>query len=102
MSASHSPIRGVSLNNSFLPGTTSPSIITHLTQEVADLRRRNSTQRALEDQIAHLQALLTQQAQATHFSEEEGRAKVDASLQFIATLRNEVDAQRRLLNERRQ
>ncbi|TNV81647.1 hypothetical protein FGO68_gene17564 [Halteria grandinella] len=49
-----------------------------------------------------MQTLLTQQAQATHFSEEEGRAKVDVSLQFIATLRNEVEAQRRLLNDRRQ
>jgi hypothetical protein len=105
MSLTHSPIRNNSSNNGsalhLLPGTTSPSIITHLTQEVADLRRRHSTQRALEDQIAHLQSLLTQQAQATHFADEEGRARVDASLTFIATLRNELDAQKRLLADKR-
>ena len=57
--------------------------------------------RGLEDQIANVQCLIQQSLQSSRYSEEELKSRVDASLQFIATLRNEVEAQKQLLTERK-
>lgn len=76
-------------------------MLTHLQQEAADLRRKVSATKALEDQINHVQSIVQQAGNANRFAEEEGRARVDATLQFINTLRNEIEAQRKLLNDKR-
>jgi hypothetical protein len=98
-----SPSRDSSPNkSSYLPGISSPAVIQHLQIEAADLRRKTTATRQLEDQIGHFQILLSAAANSQRFAEEEHRSQNDASVQFIATLRNEVEALRRQLGDRRQ
>lgn len=69
--------------------------------EVSDLRKRMTAQRNLEDQIAHLQQLLTNEGNSRRYADDEYRNRLDSSLTFMATLKSEVDAQKRLLADRR-
>lgn len=57
--------------------------------------------RSLEDQITHVQYLLTNEGNSRRFADDENKARMDASLQFIATLKNEIDAQKKLLADRK-
>lgn len=60
-----------------------------------------TAQRNLEDQIAHLQQLLTNEGNSRRYADDEYRNRLDSSLTFMATLKSEVDAQKRLLADRR-
>ncbi len=77
------------------------SYIQTIQLEVSDLRKRMTAQKNLEDQIAHLQQLLTNEGNSRRYADDEYRNRLDSSLTFMATLKSEVDAQKRLLAERR-
>ncbi len=77
------------------------NLIFTLQNEAADMRKRVSACRSLEDQINNFQLLLNAESNNRRASEEEGRARLDSSATFIAALRAEVEAQRRQLAERR-
>lgn len=82
-------------------GGSGGSLLLSLTQEAGELRKRVSACRALEDQIAHYQQLVQNEVTATRFGAEEYRARVDGSVSMMATLKAEVEAQRRQLAERK-
>ena len=69
--------------------------------EASDMRKRISAQRQIEDQIAHFQQLLTNEGNARRYADDEYRSRLDSSLTFMATLKSEVDAAKRLLGDRR-
>lgn len=77
------------------------NVIFNLQNEAADLRKRVSACRTLEDQINNFQSLLNAEANNRRAAEEEGRARLDSSATFLAALRAEVEAQRRQLGDRR-
>ncbi len=84
-----------------MPGINTPSVIQHLMQEAADLRRRVTNCKNIEDQIAHYQTLLSKETNVSKAVEDDLRSRFDTSGNFIQTLRGEIEAQQRMLADRK-
>lgn len=84
-----------------MPGINTPSVIAHLMQEAADLRRKVTNCKNIEDQIANYQLLISKETNVSKAVEDDLRSRFDSSVNFIQTLKAEIEAQQRMLADRK-